>query len=154
MRNGVRKRQTAKRGSGQHGVVIVLAGFSSCDGAFYNRCQNAVRRCDRFACALAVPECKKLQSRCGKIRPAPRNVNTDNIDLASRKFWDTRDCIQKMLEAADVAGDGVVLPAVDVNKEKRRFRFMDRFESRSSLRIILGSTLISNFDKRHLIASG
>ena len=153
MRNRVPKHQTAKRVSEQHGVVIVLAGFSSCDGEFFNRCQNAVRRCDRFACALAVPECKELQSRCGKILSAPRNVNTDNIDLASRKFWDTRDCIQKMLEAADVAGDGVVLPAVDVNKEKRTFRFMDRFESRFSLRIILGRTLISEFDKSHLIAS-
>src|SRR5438874_12784870 len=81
MRNRVPKHQTAKRVSEQYGVVIVLAGFSSCDGEFFNRCQNAVRRCDRFACALAVPECKELQSRCGKIRPAPRNVNTDNIDL-------------------------------------------------------------------------
>src|SRR5438045_9033381 len=113
MRNRVPKHQTAKRVSEQHGVVVVLAGFSSCDGEFFNRRQNAVRRCDRFACALAVPECKELQSRCGKIRPAPRNVNTDNIDLASRKFWHTRDGIQNMLEAADAAGAGVESPAVD-----------------------------------------
>src|SRR5215472_1684869 len=139
--------------SEQHSMVIVLAWFSSCDGEFFNGCQNAVRRRDRFARALAAPKCKEFQSRQGKILAAPRDVNTDDIDLASRKFGDTRDRIQKMLEAADVAGDGVVLPAVDVNNEKRTFRFMDHLESRFSLRIIQGRTLISEFDKSHLIAS-
>jgi len=57
-----------------------------------------------------------------------------------------------MLEAADVAGDGVVLPAVDVNK-RSDVRFMDHLEGRFSLRIIHRRTLIPEFDESHLIAS-
>src|SRR5262249_56241853 len=117
--NCVIKHQAAKGMSKQHAVMVFLAWLSSSHSQLFNGCQNAVPRRDLPACGLAAPKGEEFQARRGQILAAPGNVNTDDIDLAPGKFRITRNGIQKMLEAAHVAGNGVVLPAVDINEEKR-----------------------------------
>ena len=116
--------------------MIIFAGFVGRDREFLDACQAAVRSGNPMARGLAAPEREKIQSREGEVFSPPGDVNADDIDLSAGEFGKTGNGIEKMLEAADVTRSGVVLPAMNVNEKQRTLRFMDDFESRSSLRII------------------
>src|SRR6476660_9499594 len=133
--------------------MIIFAGFVGGDREFFNTCQAAVRSGNAMARGLAAPEREKIQSREGEVLSPPGDVNADDIDLSAGEFGKTGDHVQKMLESADVSRSGVVLPSVNVNEEQRTLCFMDNFESRFSLRIIQGRTLIPELDEGHFVAS-
>src|SRR6476620_7338403 len=116
--------------------MIIFAGFVGGDGEFFNGGQTTVRSGNPMARGLAAPEREEIQSREGEVLSPPGDVNPDDIDLSAGEFGKTGDRVEKMLEAADVARSGVVLPSVNVNEKERTFCFMDNFESRFSLRII------------------
>ena len=116
--------------------MIIFARLMGGDGEFFDACQAAVRGGNPMARGLATPEREKIQSRKGEVFSPPGDVNADDIDFSAGEFGKTGDQIEKMLEAADVTRSGVVLPAMNVNEKQRTLRFMDDFESRSSLRII------------------
>src|SRR4029077_8579514 len=115
--------------------MIIFAGFVGRDREFLDACQAAVRSGNAMARGFAAPEREKIQSREGEVFSPPGDVNPDDIDFSAGEFGKTGDHVQKMLEAADVSRSGVVLPAVNVNKEEGTLCFMDNFESRFSLRI-------------------
>src|SRR5690349_13572406 len=116
--------------------MIIFARLAGGDSEFFNAGQAAVCSGNPMARGLAAPEGKKIQSREGEVFSPPGDVNADHIDLSAGEFGKTGDQVEKMLEATDVTRIRVVLPAVNVNEKKRTLRFMDDFESRSSLRII------------------
>ena len=133
--------------------MIVFARLTGGDRKFFNGRQAAVCRRDPSAGGFATPEREKIQSREGEVFSPPGDVNADDINFSAGEFRKTGDHVEKMLEPADVARSGVVLPAVNVNEEQRTFCFMDNFESRFSLRIIQGRTLIAELDEGHFVAS-
>ena len=102
VRNRVPKHQSTKRMPEQDRVMIFFAGFAGGDPEFFNGRQAAVRRGDPSAGGLAAPEREKIQSRKGYVLAPPRDINADDIDLSPREFGETRYCVQKMLEAANV----------------------------------------------------
>ena len=118
--------------------MIVFAGFMGGDRELFNRGQTTVRCGDPSAGGFAAPEREKIQSREGEVLSPPGDVNADDIDFSAGEFGKTGDQVEKMLEAADIARGGVVLPSVNVNEKERTLRFMDDFKSRFSLRIIQG----------------
>src|SRR6266513_3381598 len=111
----------------------VLARFTSDDRKFLKRRQATVRRRDRFAGGLAVPDREEFQAWGGNSPAAPRHVNAPDIDVPSSECSRTGNTVEEMLEAAHVARSGVVLPAMNVNEEERSLRLVDHFESRFSL---------------------
>ena len=133
--------------------MIIFARLTGGDGEFFNAGQAAVGSGNPMARGLAAPEGEKIQPRKGEVFSPPGDVNADDIDLSAGEFGKAGDQVEKMLEATDIARSRVVLPAVNVNEKQRTLRFMDDFESRFSLRIIQGRTLISEFDEGHLVAS-
>src|SRR6266403_1266065 len=132
--------------------MILFAGFTGGDGQFFNAGQATVGRGDPSACGLAAPEREKIQARNSKVFPTPGYVNADDVNLSSGELGKTGDHVEKMFEATDIARGSVVLPAVNVNKKQRTFRFMDDFESRFSLRIIQRRALIAELDEGHFVA--
>ena len=118
--------------------MIVFAGIMGGDREFFNGGQTTVRCGNPCARGLAAPEREKIQSWEGQVLSPPGDVNADDINFSTGEFGKTGDQVEKMLEPADVARSGVVLPAVNVNKEQWTLRFMDDFKSRFSLGIIQG----------------
>src|SRR6476469_1289118 len=108
--------------------MIIFAGVVGGDREFFNTCQAAVRRGNPMARRLAAPEREKIQSREGEVFSPPGDVNADDINFSAGEFGKTGDRVEKMLEAADVARSGVVLPSVNVNEEQRTLCFMDDFK--------------------------
>src|SRR6266853_6634545 len=98
--------------------MIIFAGFMGGDREFFNGGQTTVRCRDRSAGGFAAPEREKIQSREGEVLSPPGDVNADHIDFSAGEVGKTGDQVEKMLEAADVTRSGVVLPAVNVNKEE------------------------------------
>ena len=133
--------------------MIIFAGFVGRDGEFFNACQAAVRSGNPMARGFAAPEREKIQSREGEVFSPPGDVNADDIDLSAGEFGKTGDHVQKMFEPADIGRSGIVLPAVNINEEQRTFCFMNDLESRSSLRIIQGRSLIAKLDEGQFVAS-
>ena len=113
--------------------MVVFAGFTGCDGEFFDACQATVRPGDPSASGLAAPERQEIQSWHGKIFSTPGDVDTDDVDLSSREFGKTGNRVKKMLEPADVGRRGIVLPAMNVNEKQGTLRLMDRFQSNFSL---------------------
>src|SRR5882757_1197173 len=116
--------------------MIIFAGFMGGDREFFNGGQTTVRCRDSSARGLAAPKREKIQSREGEVFSPPGDINADDVDLSAGEFGKAGDQVEKMLEAADVARSGVVLPSVNVNEKERTLRFMDDFKSRFSLRVI------------------
>src|ERR1700730_17085608 len=114
----------------QHSVMILFTRFTGGDRKFVHGRHAAVSRGNAFAGELAAPKGQKTQARDGKVSATPRDVNAKNIDFSFLEVGKTGDPIQEMLEAAHVAGSGVVLPAMNVDEEERALRFMDHFERR------------------------
>src|SRR4029077_17466527 len=85
---------------------------------FVNSSQATVLRCHRTACQLAVPKSQQIQAWHSKVFAAPRDIDTNHINLSLGHLGKTRDHINKVFKSANVTGIGIVHPAVDVNEKK------------------------------------
>src|SRR6476646_10643776 len=102
MRNSVAQDQSAKRVAHQHAMVDLLAWLSSRQCQFVNGSQAAVLRGHRTARQLAVPKSQQIQAWHAKVFAAPRDINTDHINLSLGHLGKTRDHINKVLKSADI----------------------------------------------------
>ena len=133
MRNSIAQNQSAKRVSHQHAMVDLLARLSRSQCQFVNSSQAAVLRRHRTARQLAVPKRQQIQARHRKVFAAPRDIDTDHVNLSLGYLGKTRDHINKVFKSADVTRIGVVHPAVDVNEEKWALRLANHVERSHSL---------------------
>ena len=111
----------------------LLAWFSRSQGEFVNGSQAAVLRSYLITGGLAVPKRQQIQTGYGKIFAAPRYIDPDDIDLCLGDLGQTRDHVDKMLESANIAGVGIVHPAMDVNEKKGTLCLANHIESSRSL---------------------
>src|SRR6478672_10015464 len=99
-------------------MVDLLAWLSRSQCQFVNSSQAAVLRRHRTARQLAVPKRQQIQAWHAEVFAAPRDINTDHINLSLGHFGKTRDHINKVFKSANVTGIGIVHPAVDINEKK------------------------------------
>src|SRR4030095_6326225 len=98
VRNGIAQNQSTKRVSHQHAMVDLLAWLSRSQCQFVNSSQAAVL-CRHFtARQLAVPKRQQIQAWHAKVLAAPRDINTDYIDLSLGHLGKTRDHINKVFK--------------------------------------------------------
>src|SRR4029077_3003425 len=103
MRNCIAQDQSAKRVAHQNAMVDLLARLSRSQCQFVNGSQAAVLRRHRPARQLAVPKSQQIQAWHAKIFAAPRDINTDYVNLSLGHLGKTRDHINKVLKSADVS---------------------------------------------------
>src|SRR4029434_1916997 len=85
---------------------------------FVNSSQAAVLRRHRPAGQLAVPKSQQIQAWHSKVFAAPRDIDTDDVNVSLGYLGKTRDHIDKVFKSADVNRIGIAHPAVDVDKKK------------------------------------
>src|SRR6478609_12160132 len=107
-------------------MVDLLARLSGSQCQFVNGSQAAVLRRHRPASQLAVPKSQQIQAWHAKVFAAPRDINTDHVNLSLVHLGQTRDHINKVLKSANITGIGIVHPTVDVDKKKRAWRLANR----------------------------
>src|SRR5512132_3396420 len=114
-------------------MVDLLSWLPRSQCQFVNSSQAAVLRCHRTACQLAVPKSQQIQAWHSKVFAAPRDINTDHVNLSVSHLGKTRDHINKVFKSANITGIGIVHPAVDVNEKKRALRLANRVDGSRSL---------------------
>src|ERR1700747_3492871 len=103
-------------------MVDLLTWLSRSQCQFVNGSQTAVLRRHRTARQLAVPKSQQIQAWHAKVLAAPRDIDTDHINLSVGHLGNTRDHINKVFKSANITRVGVVHPAVDVNEKKGTLR--------------------------------
>src|SRR5438045_8834000 len=114
-------------------MVDLLAWLSRSQCQFVNSSQAAVLRRHRTARQLAVPKRQQIQAWHAKILAAPRDINTDYVNLSLSHLGKSRNHVNELFKSANVTGVGIVHPAVDVNEKKRALCLTNRVEGSRSL---------------------
>src|SRR5260370_40117551 len=114
-------------------MVDLLARLPRSQCQFVNSSQAAVLRRHRTARQLAVPKSQQIQARRAKVLAAPRDINTDHVNLSLGHLGKTRDHINKVFKSANITGVGIVHPAVNVNEKKGTLRLANHVEGSRSL---------------------
>src|SRR5438552_10476969 len=103
-------------------MVNLLSWLSRSQCQFVNSSQAAVLRRHRTARQLAVPKRQQIQAWNAKVFAAPRDINSDYINLSLGHLGKSRGHVNKVFKSANVPRIGIVHPTVDVNEKKRALR--------------------------------
>src|SRR5689334_9400407 len=114
--------------SHQHAMVDLFPRLSCSQRQFINSSQAAVLRRHRTACQLAVPKSQQIQAWNAKVFAAPRDINSDHVNLSLGHLGKARNHVDKVLKSANVTGVGIVHPTVDVNEEKGALRLTNHVD--------------------------
>src|SRR5262249_31552298 len=131
--NGIAQDQPAKRVAHEYAMVDLLARLSRSQCQFVNSSKAAVLRRHRTAGQLAVPKSQQIQAWNAEVLAAPRDINTDHINLSLGHLGKTRNHVNEVFEAANIAGVGIVHPTVDVYEKKRALRLTNHVDGSRSL---------------------
>src|SRR5262249_5066358 len=95
--------------------------FVWCPGGqcqFVNSSQATVLRRYRVARRFPIPKCQQIQPRDCKVLPAPRDIDTDDINLSVSDLGETRDHVNEVFESANITGICIVHPSMDIDEKK------------------------------------
>ena len=94
----------------------LFAWRPGCQCEFTNGRQNAVLSGNLFTSGFTTPEGHKLCQRHGNVFAAPGDVDTDHGSFSFCNLWISRDGVDEVLKSADIAGDCVILPSMDIDE--------------------------------------
>src|SRR4030095_3712890 len=100
----------------------LLSWLSRSQCQFVNSSQATILRRHRTARQLAVPKRHQIQAWHSKVFAAPRDIDTDHVNVSLGYLGKTRDHINKVFKSADVTRIGIVHPAVNVDEKKGALR--------------------------------
>lgn len=130
----------------------LFPGGARRDGQLVNCGQATVLGRDFTTRRFSTPEGEEIETRNGKILSPPRDIDSDDINLLTGYFREAGDLIEEMFKTADIAGSGIILPAMDVDEKERALRFANDVNGGGPLRSIEGRTLVAEFHEGHSIA--
>src|SRR5882762_1908419 len=113
-------------------MVDLLSWLSRSQCQFVNSSQAAVLRCHRTACQLAVPKSQQIQAWNAKVFAAPRDINTNHVNLSLGHLRKARNHVDELLKSANITRVGIVHPTVDINKKKRPLRLANHVDRSGS----------------------